>query len=152
MDIFNSIGKGFEDLSNQVKDLGLKGFYNAKEASNVAKLRMQIRELESKILDEYTHLGEVYYMEMREQSHMADTTSSELLFAIDELQKEKASLQNRMEAKELEGDVFRYECPDCHTEISESTKFCPHCGRKIEKVELIAEVQTRHLLAAAAFD
>ena len=83
MDIFNSIGKGFEDLSNQVKDLGLKGFYNAKEASNVAKLRMQIRELEIKILDEYAHLGEVYYMEMREQSHMADTTSSELLFAID---------------------------------------------------------------------
>ena len=70
---------------------------------------------------------------------MADTTSSELLFAIDELQKEKASLQNRMEAKELEGEVFRYECPDCHTEISESTNFCPHCGRKIEKVELIAE-------------
>lgn len=139
MDIFNSIGKGFEDLSNQVKDLSIKGLYSAKEASNVAKLRMQIRELEAKILEEYTHLGEVYYMEMREQSHLADTTSSELLFAIDELQKEKASLENRMASKELDGEVFRYECPDCHTEINKDTNFCPHCGRKIETIELIAD-------------
>ena len=137
MDIFNSIGKGFEDLSNQVKDLSIKGLYSAKEASNVAKLRMQIRELEAKIMEEYTHLGEVYYMEMREQSHLTDTTSSELLLAIDELQKEKHALENSVITKGIDGEGFVFTCPDCDTEIVEGKNFCPHCGRKIETVSYI---------------
>lgn len=76
-------------------------------------------------------------MEMREQSHLTDTTSSELLLAIDELQKEKHALENSVITKGIDGEGFVFTCPDCDTEIAEGTNFCPHCGRKIETVSYI---------------
>lgn len=137
MDIFNTIGRSFEDLSNQVRDLGKRSIHEAKEASRTTKVKLQIHELELKIQSEFTHLGEVYYMEMREQSHLTDTTSSELLLAIDELQKEKHALENSVITKGIDGEGFVFTCPDCDTEIAEGTNFCPHCGRKIETVSYI---------------
>ncbi|MDD7362593.1 MAG: zinc ribbon domain-containing protein [Peptoniphilus sp.] len=139
MDIFNSIGKGFEDLSNQVKDLGKRSIYEAKEASKATKLKIQIHDLEMKIQAEFAHLGEVYYMEMREQTHLTDTSSSELLLAIDELQKEKDALQNRVRTKGIEGEEFDAECPECHAKIDEDANFCPNCGKKIEFVHFVDE-------------
>lgn len=139
MDIFNSIGKGIGDLSNQVKDLGKRSIYEAKEASKATKLKLQIHELELKIQAEFAHLGEVYYMEMREQSHLTDTSSSELLLAIDELQKEKDALENRVISKGLDGETVTLQCPDCHADVDEEANFCPNCGRKIDNVRYIEE-------------
>ena len=140
MDIFSGIGKSFEDLSQQVKDLGKRSIYEAKEASKATKLRIRIRELENMIAEQYRHLGEVYYMEMREQSHLTDSSSSELLLAIDELQKERAALQNQIDSKALDVEDLPMQCLRCGQGLTEGTNFCPNCGTKVESIPHTKEV------------
>lgn len=134
MDIFNSIGRNLESLADQAKDLTQRVNIGAKEASKVTKLKFQLKEQEGKLNLLYRDLGEVYYMEMRNQKHRADKASSEVIMQIDEVISDIERLENLIKYGELNEGTQKY-CIQCHAELNEGDKFCSRCGTPVEIME-----------------
>ncbi len=130
MDIFNAIGKNLESFAEQAKDLTKRVNIGAKEASKVTKIKFQLKEQEGQLNILYRDLGEAYYMEMRNQGHRTDKSSSELLMQLDEVITDIERLENLIKYGELNEGSVKY-CLQCHAELSEGDKFCRRCGTPV---------------------
>ena len=102
-----------------------------------AKFRMKINENKSDINDLYKEIGrKVYEKHVREENIDIKTELEEECTKIDVLSAEiETCLKSILELKD------KSQCEKCHAEIDLSNEFCPKCGAKQPKAEVLdAEV------------
>lgn len=102
-----------------------------------AKFRMKINENKSDINDLYKEIGrKVYEKHVREENIDIKTELEEECTKIDVLSAEiETCLKSILELKD------KRQCEKCHAEIDLSNEFCPKCGAKQPKAEVLdAEV------------
>lgn len=107
-----------------------------------AKFRMKINENKSDINDLYKEIGrKVYEKHVREENIDIKTELEEECTKIDVLSAEiETCLKSILELKD------KRQCEKCHAEIDLSNEFCPKCGAKQPKAEVLdAEVVEQDL-------
>lgn len=107
-----------------------------------AKFRMKINENKSDINDLYKEIGrKVYEKHVREENIDIKTELEEECTKIDVLSAEiETCLKSILELKD------KRQCEKCHAEIDLSNEFCPKCGTKQPKAEVLdAEVVEQDL-------
>lgn len=107
-----------------------------------AKFRMKINESKSDINDLYKEIGrKVYEKHVREENIDIKTELEEECTKIDVLSAEiETCLKSILELKD------KRQCEKCHAEIDVNNDFCPKCGAKQPKAEVLdAEVVEQDL-------
>lgn len=135
MGFFDSLGKKASKAYDATAEKTSK---IAKEA----KLRMKINENKSDINDLYKEIGrKVYEKHVREENIDIKKELEEECTKIDVLSAEiETCLKSILELKE------KKQCEKCHAEIDLDNAFCPKCGTKQPKVEVLnAEVVKQDL-------
>lgn len=116
MDLFEQLG---EALVSAGKDINQK----ARDVSEIAKLKLDIRAKEDYVQKQYTALGADYYAK-----HMGDTEceEKEQIFLIREALEE---------IERMKDEVLKYQgasqCPKCGTKMPEGAAYCISCGTKL---------------------
>lgn len=117
MDFFDKIGETIVSAGKDVKE-------KAKDVSEVAKLRLDIRSKEDFVEKQYTALGKAYYEKHNGES---DCEEAEQFFlireALEEIERMKA------EILKLQGSA---ECPKCGAKMPDAATFCSNCGTKLD--------------------
>ena len=110
----------YNKLKNNIvaagKDVGAK----AKEATNVAKIKMDICSKEDYLEKQYAELGKAYYAAHKDDEEVAEPACfkniHDALAELDALNEELMDVQ---------GSVI---CKNCGTKQSDEAKFCKNCG------------------------
>ena len=125
----------WDDITKKAAALGEKAVKQAKDLSEVAKLKLQIAEAEKTAEDTYAQLGRLYAAAHRSDyeegfaSVMAAVTNAE--------QTVKTLHQQLQDAKGVTV------CEKCGAEVAKDAAFCSACGAEIPKPAPVeAEVVT----------
>lgn len=117
MDFFDKLG---ETIVSAGKDVSQK----AKDVSEIAKLKLDIKSKEDFVDDQYLALGKAYYESHKDEE---GCEQAEQLFLIRE------ALQ---EIERMKSEVLRIrgaaECPSCGNKMPEGAAFCSNCGAKLD--------------------
>lgn len=113
----------FDKLKNDIvtagKDVGAK----AKEAANVAKVKLDIRSKEDFLEKQYAELGREYYAAHKDEEQVPEQacfdTIREALGELDALNGELMDLQ---------GAVV---CANCGVKQSDDSNYCKNCGASL---------------------
>lgn len=119
MDFFDKLG---ETLATAGKDVGQK----AKDVSEAAKLRLDIRSKEDFVEKQYEALGKLYYEEHKDEP---DCEQAEQIFLIKEALEEIERM--KAEVLKIHGST---ECQDCGAKMPEEAAFCSNCGAKLNDI------------------
>ena len=115
MSFIDKLGDSIVSMS---KDVGQK----AKEASGIAKLKLDIRIKQEYVKEQYAQLGKIYYEAHRDEDVPEKQRFDKISDALDEIDK--------MELQILELKKAR-RCPNCGVEASDTAEFCSNCGAKL---------------------
>lgn len=115
MSFIDKLGDSIVSMS---KDVGQK----AKEASGIAKLKLDIRIKQEYVKEQYAQLGKVYYEAHKNEDVPEKQRFDKISDALDEIDK--------MELQILELKKAR-RCPNCGVEASETAEYCSNCGAKL---------------------
>lgn len=115
MSFIDKLGDSIVSMS---KDVGQK----AKEASGIAKLKLDIRIKQEYVKEQYAQLGKIYYEAHKNEDVPEKQRFDKISDALDEI--------DRMELQILELKKAR-RCPNCGMEASETAEFCSNCGAKL---------------------
>lgn len=125
----------WDDIAKKAAALSDKAVKQARDLSEVAKLKLQIAEAEKAVEDSYTQLGRLYAAAHRSDyeegfaSVMAAVTNAE--------QTVKTLHQQLQDAKGVTV------CEKCGAEVTKDAAFCSACGAEIPKPAPVeAEVVT----------
>lgn len=117
MEFFDKLG---ESLVNAGKDVGQK----AKDVSEIAKLKLDIKSKEDYVQKKYADLGMAYFKKYKDDEDCEDREQLFLIQeALDEIERMKA------EVLRIQGAI---ECPKCGTKMPEGAAFCSSCGTKMD--------------------
>ncbi len=114
----------WDDIKDTLTTAGRDVSQKAKEVSEIAKLKLDIRSKEDFVEKQYIALGAAYYA-----AHKNDTDSakaeqfriiSEALSEIDRMKKQVLILKGAAE------------CPKCGAKMPEDAAFCSSCGTKMD--------------------
>ncbi|MCM1257827.1 MAG: zinc ribbon domain-containing protein [Roseburia sp.] len=115
MSFIDKLGDSIVSMS---KDVGQK----AKEASGIAKLKLDIRIKQEYVKEQYAQLGKVYYEAHKDEDVPEKQQFEKIAEALDEI--------DQMELQVLELKKAR-RCPNCGVEASDTAEFCSNCGAKL---------------------
>lgn len=119
MEFFDRLG---ETIVTAGKDVGQK----AKDVSEVAKLKIDIKAKEDYVQGQYAAIGAAYYEKHKDDAGQED---AEQLFLIREALDEIARM--KAEILKIHGAV---ECPGCGAKMPGDATFCSRCGAKLEDI------------------
>ena len=119
MDFLDKLG---ESLVTAGKDVSQR----AKDVSEIAKLRLDIRAKEDYVAKQYVALGQAYYEKHRDEEGIEE---AEQFFLIREALEEIERM--RAEVQKLRGAA---ECPNCGAQMPEGAAFCSNCGAKLDDI------------------
>ena len=119
MDFFDKLG---ETIVSAGKDVGQK----AKDVSEVAKLKMDIRSKEDFVEKQYAALGKIYFEEHKDET---ECEQSEQIFLIKEALEEVERM--KAEVLKIQGST---ECPSCGAKMPEDAAFCSNCGTQLNDI------------------
>ena len=108
-----------ESLTTAGKDVTQK----AKDMSEIAKLKMDIKAKEDYVTRQYALLGEAYFNKHKDEEGIEE---AEQFFLIKEALEEMARM--REEVLKIQGAA---ECPQCGNKMPEAATFCSNCGTKL---------------------
>lgn len=117
MDFFDKLG---ETIVSAGKDVGQK----AKDVSEIAKLKLDIKSKEDFVEKQYAALGKVYYEKHKDEEGCEE---AEQFFLIGEALEEIGRM--KAEVLKIRGAA---ECPKCGTKMPEGATFCSTCGTKLD--------------------
>lgn len=126
MELFDKLS---ETIVSAGKDVGQK----AKDVSEIAKLKMDIKSKEDFVEKQYAELGKAYYEkhkddETEETSENGEKTpEQEHFFLISEALGEIERM--RAEVLKIQGAA---ECPKCGAKMPQGAAFCSNCGTKMD--------------------
>lgn len=114
----------FEELGEKLAATGAEVSQKAKEVSEIASLRNQIRQQEKAIDDIYIKLGKKYFEAHKDD--VSDEAAEDIAAIITAL----AGIDTlNQQINEIKGCV---NCPSCGTAVDGNSAFCPKCGAKID--------------------
>ena len=126
MELFDKLS---ETIVSAGKDVGQK----AKDVSEIAKLKMDIKSKEDFVEKQYAELGKAYY-EKHKDDETEETTENgektpeqEHFFLISEALGEIERM--RAEVLKIQGAA---ECPKCGAKMPQGAAFCSSCGTKMD--------------------
>lgn len=119
MDFFDKLG---ETIVTAGKDVGQK----AKDVSEIAKLKLDIKSKEEYVQKQFSALGATYYANHKDDENCED---AEQFFLIGEAQDEIERM--RAEVLRIRGAA---ECPKCGFKMPEGATFCSNCGTKLDDI------------------
>jgi len=117
MDFFDKIGETLVSAGKDVKE-------KAKDVSEVAKLKIDIRSKEEFVEKQYAALGKSYYEKHKEDSECEE---AEQFFLIGEALEEIGRM--KAEVLKIQGAA---ECPKCGAKMPDAATFCSSCGTKLD--------------------
>ena len=114
---------GWEDIKGSLFAAGRDVSQKAKEVSEIAKLKMDIRTKEDFVEKQFADLGRAYYEATKENAVGDDIERFQVI-------EEAMAEVNRMKQQvlEIQGAV---QCPKCGKKVPAGTTFCSDCGAKI---------------------
>ena len=117
MDFFDKLG---ESLVSAGKDVSQK----AKDVSEIAKLKLDIKSKEDYVEKKYAELGQAYFNTHREDDECGEREQFFLIQeALDEIERMKS------EVLRIQGAAS---CPKCGAKMPEGVTFCSSCGTKMD--------------------
>lgn len=122
----------WKDLKGSLFAAGRDVGQKAKEVSEVAKLKMDIRTKEDFVEKQYAALGKAYYDKNKMN---VDEKEAEQFAVITEALEEI----NRMtqQVLDIQGVV---QCPNCGKKVPADNTFCSDCGAKLDEIIVDATV------------
>lgn len=117
MDFFDKLG---ETIVSAGKDVGQK----AKDVSEIAKLKIDIKAKEDFVEKQYAALGAAYYEKHKEEEGCEE---AEQFFLIREALEEIGRMKT--EVLKIQGAA---ECPRCGAKMPDGATFCSSCGTKMD--------------------
>ena len=133
----------WDDITKKAAALSEKAVKQAKDLSEVAKLKLQIVEAEKAAEDAYAKLGRLYAAAHAEDCEEA--FASEMAAAVNAEQTIKTLRSQLWDAKGVTV------CEKCGAEMAKGAAFCSACGAEIPKpAPMEAEVVTEETAAEEA--
>ena len=130
----------WDDITKKAAAISEKAVKQAKDLSEVAKLKMQIVEAEKAANDAYAQLGRLYAA--AHGSDCEEAFASEMAAAVNAEQTIKTLKAQLHDAK---GVIV---CEKCGAEVAKDAAFCSTCGAELPKAEPVeAEVVTEDVPA-----
>lgn len=122
----------WDDLKGSLFAAGRDVSQKAKEVSEMARIKMDIRTKEDFIEKQFASLGRAYYEANKDEASAGDVEQFAVIKeAIDEIARMEQQLLD------IQGVVL---CPNCGKKSPIGTCFCSDCGTKLEEVVVDAEV------------
>ena len=112
----------FDKLSETIVSAGKDVGQKAKDVSEIAKLKMDIRSKEDFVEKQYAELGKAYYEKHKDEEN-AETDFFLITEALGEIERMRA------EVFKLQGAT---ECPKCGAKMPQGAAFCSNCGTKMD--------------------
>lgn len=119
MDFFDKLG---ETLVSAGKDVSQR----ARDVSDIAKLKLDIKLKEDYVEKQYAALGASYYEKHKDE---AECDEAEQFFLIGEALGEIARM--KAEVLRIKGAA---ECPKCGANMPDGAMFCSSCGAKMDDI------------------
>lgn len=114
----------WDDIKDTIVTAGKDVSQKAKEVSEIAKLKLDIRSKEDFVEKQYIALGTSYYAAHKNDEDSADTEQfrmiTEALSEIERMKKQVLVLKGAAE------------CPKCGAKMPEDAVFCSSCGTKMD--------------------
>ena len=125
----------WDDIAKKAAALSDKAVKQARDLSEVAKLKLQIAEAEKAVEDSYTQLGRLYAA-----AHRSDYEEgfASVMAAVTNAEQTVKTL--RQQLQDVKGVTV---CEKCGAEVAKDAAFCSTCGAEIPKPAPVeAEVVT----------
>lgn len=122
----------WDNLKDSLFAAGRDVSQKAKEVSEMAKIKMDIRTKEDFVEKQFASLGRVYYEANKDNAAAGDV---EQFAVIKEAMDEIVRLEQML--LDIQGVIL---CPGCGKKSPTGTSFCSNCGTKLEVVVADAEV------------
>ncbi len=113
----------FDELTESLTTAGRDVTQKAKDVSELAKLKLDIKSKEDYVQKQYAALGAAYFAKHKDEEGIEE---AEQFFLIKEALGEIDRLKN--EVLKLQGAT---ECPKCGAKMPEGATFCSSCGAKM---------------------
>ncbi len=123
----------FDKLSETIVSAGKDVGQKAKDVSEIAKLKMDIKSKEDFVEKQYAELGKAYYEKHKDDEteetgeNGEKTPEQEHFFLISEALGEIERM--RAEVLKIQGAA---ECPKCGAKMPQGAAFCSNCGTKMD--------------------
>jgi len=114
----------FDKLSETIVSAGKDVGQKAKDVSEIAKLKMDIKSKEDFVEKQYAELGKAYY-----EKHKDDETEE-----TGENGEKTPEQEHFFLISEALGEIerMRAECPKCGAKMPQGAAFCSNCGTKMD--------------------
>lgn len=116
----------FEEVKETLISTGKDVSQKAKDVSEIAKLKLDIKSKEDFVEKQYLALGRIYYENHKDEKECEE---AEQFFLIGEALEEIERMKT--EVLKLKGAA---ECPDCGAKMPENATFCSNCGKKMDDI------------------
>lgn len=117
----------FDELKRSASDVAEKAAKKTNELTNIAKLNMNMKSCESKLVSVYEEIGRMFYSAERNGEDYTSEIAANIMKA-DKLKADIAAIKAKL-AKLKKVLV----CEGCGNEISEDSAYCSYCGLKVVK-------------------
>ena len=122
----------WDDLKGSLFAAGRDVSQKAKEVSEIAKIKMDIRTKEDFVEKQFASLGRAYYDTNKDDVSAKDAEQFAVIKeAIDEIERMNQQLLD------IQGVVL---CPNCGKKSPVGTSFCSDCGSKLDDIVVEATV------------
>lgn len=113
----------FDELTESLTIAGKDVTQKAKEVSELAKLKLDIKSKEDYVQKQYAALGAMYFEKHKDEEGIEEAEQFYLIKeALEEIERMK------QEVLKLQGAA---ECPKCGVKMPEGATFCSSCGTKM---------------------
>ncbi len=128
MAFFDDLKKNLSDVTVTLQKTSESALKKSNEVLELQKAKVRKTSIERKLDEAYAKLGKSFY-----EKYAEGELPEELTALCQEIADAKAAV---MEAEQmvasLRGTVI---CPQCHSEVSKDSAFCPKCGAEIVIIE-----------------
>lgn len=113
----------FDELTESLTIAGKDVTQKAKEVSELAKLKLDIKAKEEYVQKQYATLGATYFEKHKDEEGIEEAEQFFLIKeALGEIERMKQEVLN------IQGAA---ECPNCGEKMPEGATFCSSCGTKM---------------------
>lgn len=116
----------FDELTESLTTAGRDVTQKAKDVSEIAKLKLDIKSKEDYVQKQYAALGAAYFEKHKDEEGIEEAEQFFLIReALGEIERMKA------EVLKLQGAA---ECAKCGAKMPEGATFCSNCGAKMDDI------------------
>ena len=114
----------FDELTESLTTAGKDVTQKAKDMSEIARLKLDIKSKEDYVQKQYMAIGQAYFEKHKDEEGIEEAEQFFLIReALDEIERMKAEILKLRWAAE---------CPKCGAKMPEGATFCSNCGTKMD--------------------